>query len=49
VAQRGEQRRGEIRFLPDQFGRVAFGEELHPLDRDRDDTSEGVERTDIHV
>ena len=48
VAQRGEQRRGEIGFLPYQLRRVALGQKLRALDRDRDDTGQGVERADVH-
>ena len=47
VAQRRQQRRRQIRLLPDEVGRVTFRQELGPFDRDGDDARDGVEGADI--
>jgi hypothetical protein len=47
VAQRGEERRGKIRFLPHDFCSVTVLEKLGALDRDCGDSGHSVERANV--
>ena len=47
VAQRGEQRGGEVGLLPDHFGGLALGQKLRTFDRDRHHAGHGIERPDV--
>ena len=47
VAQRCEQRRRKIGLLSGKLRRIPLGQKLRPLDRDRHDAGNGVERADV--
>ena len=47
MAERREERRRQVGALLQRLGRLSLGEEMRPLDRNRDDTAKRVERADV--
>src|SRR5687768_17292871 len=49
VAEGGKERRRKVGALTDGFSPFTFGKKVCTLDRDRDDTAEGIERPQIEL